>query len=402
MLEGISPRVKKALITILGMAALAGLSFILFQPYAEWFVQGYTAVDPWKGTHTPFWSYLTHWGVFLFVIISWMTWETRDWMASTPLRAVRKLEPYRGLIIASIVILVIWVIVLIFMDVSIGWFVLPLAAWAAILLLKPGLSDSRRVVLLLVGGGLLLTLVVEVLVLRGDIGRMNTVFKFYLQVWTLFAISAAAGLGWLLEALPFWSYSWRTIWKFGLGLFVFSAALYPLLGGVAKIKDRMAPEAPHTLDGMAFMQNAVYDDLNTRMDLNQDYQAIRWLQENVKGSPVIIEGNMVEYHWGTRNTIYTGLPNVIGWNWHERQQRSRSPENLITDRITEVNEFYLEPDAGRTKAILDKYRIEYIIVGQLERALYPGDGLDKFEQMDGTLWREVFRVGDTVIYQVIR
>src|SRR5512143_3021791 len=118
-------------------------------------------------------------------------------MVRTPLRAVRKLEPYRALIIASFIMLIIWVVVLIIMKVSIAWLVLPLATWAAILLLKPGLPDTRRVVLLLVGGGLLLTLVVELVVLRGDIGRMNTVFKFYLQVWTLFAISAAAGFGWL-------------------------------------------------------------------------------------------------------------------------------------------------------------------------------------------------------------
>jgi uncharacterized membrane protein len=149
------------------------------------------------------------------------------------------------------------------------------------------------------------------------------------------------------------------------------------LGGIAKIKDRMAPEAPHTLDGMAFMKYAKYDDLGIRMDLNQDYQAIRWLQENVIGSPVIIEGNMPEYHWGTRNTIYTGLPNVVGWNWHERQQRSRSAETLIYDRISEVNEFYMETDLQKAKAILDKYGVKYIIVGQLERALYPGPGLDK-------------------------
>jgi YYY domain-containing protein len=400
-LANISPGLRRIGVTLVSVVALGLISFMLFQPYARWYVQGYTNVDPWRGSHTPIWSYLTHWGLFLFVIVSWMVWETRNWMASTPLSQVRKLEPYRGLILAGLVILIVWVAVLLFMKVAIAWLVLPLAAWAGLLLFRPGLPDSKRIVLFLVGTGLFLTLVVEVIVLRGDIARMNTVFKFYLQVWTLFSISAAACFGWLLLEWKEWTPSWRLAWQTGLALLAASAALYPLLGGTAKIKDRMAPQAPHTLDGMAFMQTATYDDLNRVMDLSEDYGAIRWLQENVQGSPVIVEGNMVEYHWGTRNTIYTGLPNVIGWNWHQRQQRAITVENLIENRIGEVNEFYFSTDPARVKAFLDKYGVKYIIVGQLERALYPGPGLDKFEQLDGELWREVYRDGETVIYEVM-
>jgi uncharacterized membrane protein len=151
---------------------------------------------------------------------------------------------------------------------------------------------------------------------------------------------------------------------------------------------------------MTFMEYATYDDLGRVMDLSQDYRAIRWLQENVQDSPVIVEGNMVEYHWGTRNTIYTGLPNVVGWNWHQRQQRAITVENLIENRIAEVNEFYLSTDPLQAKAFLDKYGVKYIIVGQLEHALYPGPGLDKFEQLDDDLWHEVYRDGETVIYEV--
>jgi len=109
----------------------------------------------------------------------------------------------------------------------------------------------------------------------------------------------------------------------------------------------------------------------------------------------------VEYHWGTRITIYTGLPNVIGWNWHQRQQRARAPEEAIPTRITDVNEFYLTSDVQQVKDFLQKYGVRYIMVGQLERALYPGPGLDKFEQLDGFLWKEVFRENDTFIYEVI-
>jgi YYY domain-containing protein len=399
-LAHISPRLQRVGMTLACMAMLGVLSFLLFQPYAKWYVQGYTHVDPWKGTHTPIWSYLTHWGLFLFVIVSWMVWETRDWMASTPLSQVRKLEPFRALIGAGVIVLLAWVAILLFMKVSIAWLVLPLAAWSGVLLFRPGLPDSKRIVLFLVGTGLVLTLVVEVIVLRGDIARMNTVFKFYLQVWTLFSISAAASFGWLLLAWKDWIPSWRLAWQVAVTLLVASAALYPLLGGTAKIKDRMAPQAPHTLDGMTFMEYATYDDLGRVMDLSQDYRAIRWLQENVQDSPVIVEGNMVEYHWGTRNTIYTGLPNVVGWNWHQRQQRAITVENLIENRIAEVNEFYLSTDPLQAKAFLDKYGVKYIIVGQLEHALYPGPGLDKFEQLDDDLWHEVYRDGETVIYEV--
>jgi hypothetical protein len=39
---------------------------------------------------TPFWSYLTHWGLFLFVIVSWLFWETWDWLDKTPLSHARR------------------------------------------------------------------------------------------------------------------------------------------------------------------------------------------------------------------------------------------------------------------------------------------------------------------------
>jgi YYY domain-containing protein len=384
---------------LLGIVLLVGLAFLLFEPYARWYVPGYNSVDLWKGTHTPIWSYLTHWGLFLFVIVSWMAWETRDWMASTPISALRKLVAYQVWIWTSLALLVAAVALLLSMQVYIAWLVLPLAAWAGVLLLRPGLPDAKRAVLFMVGTGLVLTLMVEIVVLHGDIARMNTVFKFYLQVWTLFAVSAAAGFGWLIGSLAKWKPSWRNSWQIALGLLVASAALYPILASSAKIKDRMAPNAPHTLDGMAYMDYAQYQDLNTTMDLSQDYRAIRWMQENVIGSPVIVEANQVEYHWGTRFTIYTGLPNVVGWNWHQRQQRATTSE-VVQARVNEVNNFYITTSIDQAKAFLQKYNVRYIIVGQLEHALYPGPGLTKFEQYNGVLWSAIYKEEDTVIYVV--
>ena len=74
--------------------------------------------------------------------------------------------------------------------------------------------------------------------------------------------------------------------------------------------------------------------------MSQDYRAIQWMQRNVQGSPVIVEANTPEYRWGTRFTIYTGLPGVVGWNWHQRQQRAVTPDTWVFDRVDAIGAFY--------------------------------------------------------------
>jgi uncharacterized membrane protein len=228
------------------------------------------------------------------------------------------------------------------------------------------------------------------------------VFKFYLEAWSLMAVCAAAAFAWTLRALPRWNYGWRMIWQMSLVALVASAALFPLTAGKDKIKDRMAPQAPLSLDGMDYMPYAYYDDMGVIMNLQSDYNAIRWMQDNVTGSPVIVEGNAPEYRWGSRFTIYTGLPGVVGWNWHQRQQRAVTPELVVTGRIADIAEFYNTESLTITQGFLEKYDVSYIVVGQLEGAYYPGVGLDKFPLLNGKLWREVYNDGLTTIYEVIR
>jgi YYY domain-containing protein len=401
-LENLPVNFLRSMVAIGGMFLLTALVFVLFQPFANWYVLGYTHIDPWKGPKTPFDAYLTHWVLFLFLIVSWMVWETRDWLAKTPVSALRKYQPYRNSIFLFLLIFLAIIAGLLKYGISIAWFVLPVAAWAGILLLRPGQPDAKRIVLFLVGTGLILTLMVEIIHLRGDIGRMNWVFKFYLQVWTLFSICAATSLGWLLPALPDWKPGWRLAWQTTLTALVAGAVLYTMVATLQKIEDRMAVKAPHTLDGMAFMRFATYTDEWGTMDLSQDYRAIRWMQENVAGSPVIVEANLRDlYRWGSRFSIYTGLPGVVGWEWHEQQQRASISSNWISERIDEIDDFYLTTDIEVTEDFLRKYDVRYIIVGQQERGHYPGPGLDKFEDLEGLFWHEVYHDGDTAILEVI-
>jgi len=91
---------------------------------------------------------------------------------------------------------------------------------------------------------------------------------------------------------------------------------------------------------------------------------------------------------------------VVGWNWHQRQQRGVISDQWVTDRVDAVPRFYLTTERSETEEFLRKYDVRYIVVGQLEKAYYPGPGLVKFQQWDGDLWRKVFEVDDTAVYEV--
>jgi YYY domain-containing protein len=398
-LSGIPNFVKKIALTVGAFILLILLTYGLYEPYRSAYSQGYTWVDPWTASHTPIWSYFAHWGVFLFFIIVWLAWETRQWLASTPVSALNKLRPFQLLIEAFIAFFLLALLYLAYLQVQIGWVALPLAVWAGVLILRPNQPDVKRVALFFIGTAMLITIMVELVAVRGDIGRMNTIFKFYLQAWLLLAVSCGAAFVWIVQELYQWKNGWRNFFQIGTSLFLAGAFAFTLTATFDKVSDRMAPNVPLTLDSITYMKYSQYADFGVTMDLSQDYQAIRWMQDNVQGSPVIVEANCTEYHWCTRFTIYTGLPGVVGWNWHQRQQRTLDPQE-VEARVAEVGTFYTTTDIQAALGFLKKYNVKYIIVGQLERAEYAGSGLDKFEQQNGVLWNSVYRAGDTVIYQV--
>jgi len=396
---GLSPLIQRVILALAAIGLLAAFAVLFYQPFARWYGLGYSSLDLWKNEKTPLGSYLTHWGLFLFVIVSWMTWETRQWMAQTPVSALAKLKPYEILIEIALALVVALTVAFQFaLNVKIAWLAFPLAAWALLLMLRPNQPDVKRLILFMVGTGLVLTMVVEFVVLVGDIGRMNTVFKFYLQVWVLFALSAAAAFGWLLAEFDQWSAGWRNSWYVVATLLFAGALLYLFTGSMDKIRDRMASETPFTFDSMSYMQFSTYWD-QADMTLDEDYQAILWMQQNIKGSPVIVEANTPEYRWGSRYTIYTGLPGVVGWNWHQRQQRALFPPNWVTDRVDAVGNFYTTSSEQYARDFIDKYSVSYIVVGQLERIYYP-QGIEKFERFNGILWDKLYENGQTAIYEV--
>ena len=416
---GLPDWVKRISLAAGAVVVLTGLSLLFYQPFSHWFGQAYSSFNKWTGPRTPLSAYLVQWGLLLFFIVSWMAWETREWLAETPVSALKKLRPYRDLIFAALVVVLLalvvqqaWVMLPTqtppWKGVTILWLAFPLALWAAVLLIfRPGISDLKRLVLFMTGTGLFLTMMVELVVVDGDVGRMNTIYKFGVQSWVLLGISAAASFGWLIFELRKWLPGWRAVWQGLATLLIIGASLFLVVAGVSKMRDRWVSDIPHTLDSMDYMQYARYSEFGRDFSTAEDYRAIVWMQENVQGSPVIVEAAPagVQYTWLSRFSIYTGLPSVVGWQWHEQQQRVYFSGQVI-QRGVDVDNFYNTNDINIAEDILQKYNVRYIIIGQLELGKYtPADpagsnGLLKFEQFDGIFWNEVYRDGPMVIYEV--
>jgi uncharacterized membrane protein len=273
-------------------------------------------------------------------------------------------------------------------------------------------TPLRLFVLAMLALALVLSIGVDIVTIDNDIQRMNTVFKFYIHIWLLFAITSAFSVWYLLATtrvrMPAITRvprlrvhrlaMTRQLWVTVVGILFVATLAYPLAATPQRLNDRFLDRSP-TSNGMAFMSEAVYQDEKGAVELRHDLDAIQWLRNNVTGSPAIIEAHTPYYRWGARFSIYTGLPTVIGWDWHQVTQR-RKYSSLVETRMNDVKQFYSDPDAAAALRILQKYKVSYVIVGQLERLYYDPAGLTKFDDgLDGNL-ELVYENASTRIYSV--
>jgi YYY domain-containing protein len=369
---------------------LLAAAMLASYPFGAHYATAYTGLERWSGQRTLLADYFVVYGFFLLVALIYLLSELRD---QVRLRRVPDGLADLAPAIAGAVVVGIgagWVL-----GARIWLVALPLAVLAATLAAGKALPLVRRFALLLLALAFAINLGVEVIRLQDDIGRMNTVFKFYLQAWLLLSVTCAYGLAiWAKRAAAWraaerrrspiggWSRVTEGLAWTALAVVFVGVLIYPPTAARAKIRDRFSAEAsPRGLDGMAYMDRAQYFDMDRDMRLADDKAAMLWMLRNVPGSPVILEGNTPGYRWGNRFSIYTGLPAVMGWDWHQKQQRSVVPGAAIDKRLSDVQEIYNTTDLERARKLLNHYNVSYIVLGELERAYYSPEGLAKFDAM---------------------
>ena len=238
-------------------------------------------------------------------------------------------------------------------------------------------------VLCLAAIGILLAYAPEFTYLRDHFGsRMNTIFKFYYQSWLLLAIASAFSIAWFASGRVSFSFPGYLLPASSL-LLILLCLIYPVAGVYAKISG-FGTRQP-TLNGLAY--------------IGADEQAaIDWIRRNTPENAVILEAKGASYNVNSaRISAATGRATLLGWDGHQSQWRGRAYGTLAAGRAESIEEIYQRPMHSTLPALLDRWQVDYLIVGPEERAQY---GLTPAVEMQLSTFLElVFEQGNFRIFR---
>jgi uncharacterized membrane protein len=137
------------------------------------------------------------------------------------------------------------------------------------------------------------------------------------------------------------------------------------------------------------------DGTSTMFSLPDDEAAIACLSAYETGDDaVLVEAVGAQYSQYTRAATLSGISNVLGWEGHESQWRGRTYGRIAGSRSADIAQLYSVLDMTMAQPVIDRYGIDYIFVGTLERRNFGvTGGLDKFEQLPA-----ICQYGDSVVY----
>jgi YYY domain-containing protein len=353
---------RKRLVLVVA-APLGGI--VLFLPY---FI-GYQGPPLGLGiveTRTPIGSFLAIFGAHLVLLAAigvWSRWRAADRFAW-------------GVAIGGVVLGVLLGLIgqpTLGLLVALAALVVPLQAVFA------RVKEAESLAVCLAAFAVAMLLGVEVIFLRDTFGtRMNTVFKFHYNAWVLSGLAGAVGVALIAASVRGWV-RWATLGLVGLSLL--AGLVYPIAGVQTRLA-QLPPNGP-TLDGLAFLAG-------------DERTVIQWLGERARDAsqrPVVAEAVSGQYSLGARMATYSGAASVLGWAGHELQWRGPLPE--LSQREGDLARLYRDADPTQFTAILRRYGVDYVVVGDLEREKY-GPGVTT--RFDGHL-PVAYRSGRVTVYQ---
>jgi YYY domain-containing protein len=263
----------------------------------------------------------------------------------------------------------------------------------AVLLVARQRSAARiglaGLVLTAIGWGLVTA--AELVMVVGDFDRMNTVFKWWFDAWLLLAIAAAAVLA---DA----SRRGRPAVGVVLGAAALMAAAFVVLAIPARLDDRESASSP-SLDGLAFLDGGIEVGGDRPFRPDEDAPIIEWMREQVPGMPTILEAPGEGYRWTGRIAATTGIPTVIGWPYHESQQRANHGR-AVDDRHADATAFYVADDDDVRLDVLWRRDVGFVVFGTAERVLAGPEGAAAVRSLP--CLDVVFEHDDTFVAEVDR
>jgi YYY domain-containing protein len=277
----------------------------------------------------------------------------------------------------------------------------PAAAW-----------DANHVfVLLLLFVAMLLLLGTELVYIQDSFNnRMNTVFKLYFQAWVLLAIVGGYAVNFVSRsafqraravdlstgpkltlppapalALPRWA---AGLWLVPAVTLIVAATLYAP-AALASRTDGFTTAL--NLNGLAYYEQFQPDDA----------AGIAWLNQNVPGTATVVEATGGSYSAFSEVAWMTGLPTVLGWDFHEIQWRGAPILPIEDERKKDIDTIFRSTDNRATQDLLHKYDVAYVYIGPQERQVYGQSpaGLAKFAQFADMVYQNpgvtIYRVRGT-------
>lgn len=208
--------------------------------------------------------------------------------------------------------------------------------------------------------------------------RANTMFKLVYEAFIMLSLSC----GYIIKRM-------LVLFKPGI-----SSVVALCIGGVGLWFVGMYPyyaissyyenfQTYHGLDGTKYLRT-LYPS---------DYEAISWINANIKTQPVILEAQGDSYTDFGRVSVNTGLPTVLGWTVHEWLWRGSY--DVPAPRIPDIPTLYESTDLEVTKHLIKKYTISLVFIGELEKQKYTKLNEEKFVK----LGKIIYQKGETKIYQ---